>query len=1153
MTRSPQAIAADPAVNAFVMANAGSGKTTTLVNRVARLLLAGSAPGAILCLTFTKAAAAEMQRRLYERLGDWAVAGDDDLRKELAKLEERQPDSFDARDLSRARALFARALETPGGLKIQTIHAFSEQLLRRFPVEAEVSPLFRVIDEAEAADIRRRARDRVALADDIPGLATAYLHMAGKLSQPDFEAMFDRFEARRAELTAYVADGGGAATLQDRVAASVGLDHWTGPEEADRAAVTAPGFDAAAWLDAAAACARGGEKGDQPMGLKLQAVAEAVLEGDAPVEAMREIFFTGTGEPRKRLGTKAVDPATLDWLAREQGRLIEVFERARAARVAVDTVSALVLAYAYGRAYEAAKAATGALDFADLIQRARHLLTDGPGAAWVLYKLDGGVDHVLVDEAQDTSPEQWTIVRALTAEFFTGAGSRDGVSRTVFVVGDEKQSIFSFQGAAPERLAAEAHDYGRAITGVGGVFQGVELLQSWRSTAEVLAAVDAVFAEPDLARALSPGRGEVGAPVDVMIRHQAARTDRLAGTIDLWPPEQDEADEDRRAWDEPLDASTARGARRRVAERIADEIRASVQAGHAVHDKKAGLRPMDWGDVLILVRKRGPMFEEVLRALKQRGVPVAGADRLVLSAHPVFQDLLALGRVALHPTDDLTLAGVLRSPLCDLSEEALFDLAYGRAGSLWSALNARAGLDPALAAARDLIADFCEASRVLTPFDLYGRLLNRLDGRGLSIRQRFLTRLGSEAADAMDAFLDQARAAEGRGAADLERFCHQLASLDQTIKREMDEPRGEVRVMTAHSSKGLEAPMVILPDVIFDEPRGDALLETEEGAFLWCGSTGEDCAASRAAREARKRRGEEESLRLLYVGLTRARDRLIVTGRYASNRKLENLKAWWAPILTAFERLEGVRDVQTATGEARRYGADPVALARTAAPAVAACSPPAWLTTVPRTEAPERRMAPGRMEDAARAPAPSPLSQVGGGLGRWRRGELIHRLLERLPDLPPARREVAAAALLAREPDLDEAQKAEMAAAALGVLNDTRFAEVFGPASRAEVALSGSAPELPPGVVVSARLDRLVVTPDRVLVIDFKTNRPAPDRIEDTDPVYVRQLAIYRAVLRRLYPDRTVEAALVWTDGPRLMPVPDALIDEALHALTPAL
>ena len=1150
--RSPQSIAADPAINAFVMANAGSGKTTTLVNRVARLLLSGSRPGAVLCLTFTKAAAAEMQRRLYETLGEWAVAEDDWLRDRLAALEAREPQSYDQPALSRARALFARALETPGGLKIQTIHAFCEQLLRRFPVEAGVSPLFRVIDEAEAAAIRRRARDRMAelsLSDEIEGLSGVYADMAGKLAHADFEAMFDRFETKRAELSRYVAADGGMATLHERTARSAGLDAWVEADDVEREALSPPGFDAAAWLDAAAVAARCSQATAQALARDLQVVAEAVLDHAAPVDLARKIFFTDAGEPRKRLGVKDMGPGALDWLAREQQRLAEGFGKARAARVAADTVSALILAYAYAAAYEQAKAATGALDFADLIDRARHLLTEGPGAAWVLYKLDGGVDHVLVDEAQDTSPQQWDIVRALTAEFFTGLGARDGVARTVFVVGDEKQSIFSFQGAAPERLAAEAQSYDRMISGAGGTFQGVELVESWRSTPEVLAAVDAVFADPDLARALSPGRGEAGEGAGALIRHVAARPDGLPGTIDVWEPLQDVKEEDRRAWDEPLDAGALRGARREVAERIAADIRAMVEGGQAVHDKRHGLRPMDWGDVLILVRKRGAMFEEVLRALKQGGVPVAGADRLVLSAHPVFQDLLALGRAALHPADDLTLAAVLRSPLCDVSEEALFALAHGRPGSLWAALNVAAETDPVLAQARCLIAGFREAAEKQTPFDLYARLLNRRDGRGLTVRQRFLTRLGAEAGDALDAFLDQARAAEGRGATDLERFCHQLASLDQTIKREMDEPRGEVRVMTAHSSKGLEAPVVILPDVIFSEPRGDALLETEEGGFLWCASSADDCAASAAAREARKRRGEEESLRLLYVGLTRARDRLIVTGRYPSNRKLEAIQAWWGPVDAALARLESVREVRTERGVVRRFGADPRVLPVEAKVVVSTPAVPGWLEAAPAHEAPERRVAPGQIQDRSKTPAPSPLARVSAGsLGRWRRGDLIHRLLERLPDVAPDRRAEAARALLAREPDLDEDQRAEMIGAAFGVLDDARFSEVFGPGSRAEAALSGTAPELPPGVVVSARLDRLVVTPERVLVVDFKTNRPAPDRAEGADPAYVLQLAFYWAVLKRLYPGRAVEAALVWTDGPKLTPVPEDLMRAALEA-----
>lgn len=1146
----PQVLAADPKVNAFVMANAGSGKTTTLVSRVARLLLGGSRPDAVLCLTFTKAAAAEMQRRLYERLGKWAVAVDRDLRKELGELEQRDPASYDAEALSRARTLFAHALETPGGLKIQTLHAFCEQLLRRFPIEAGVSPLFRVVDDVEAETIRVRARDRVAersLADD-PGLSEAYSVMAGRLDFQAFEAMFVRFEEKRAAIAAWVAADGGPATLVDRIAAMVGIEVLEDPAAVEAAAVAALEVDA--WSAAAAAAALGNEKTDRPLGLKLQATAEAVRAGETPLQAVKAIFFTdgGDGGPRKTLATKAVDASTQDWLVREQARLAEAVTRARACRVGWDTLYALTLAGAYAHEYEAAKAARGALDFADLISAALKLLTDQEtGAAWVLYKLDGGVDHILVDEAQDTSPEQWGIVRALADEFFHGAGSRDdGVERTLFVVGDEKQSIFSFQGAAPERLLFESQSYRRLIEGVGRRFESVNLLQSWRSTPEVLAFVDRVFFDADRARALSPGRGLIGDREDAVVRHQAARDDG-PGTIDVWDAEQEPPAEERRAWDEPMDADVGRGARRRVADRIVAEVRDLVGRDEGVHDKATRQwRAADWGDVLILVKKRGPMFEEILRALKQGGVPVAGADRLKLSEHAVFQDLLALGRAALFPEDDLTLAGVLRSPLCDVSEDDLYGLAHGRQGSLWRALRDQAGANPAAGAAVALVAGFRAAARERSPFDLYAGLLNRLDARGLTMRQRFMTRLGAEAGDAIDAFLDQAQAAEARGVRDLERFCHGLSTLNQTVKREMDEPRGEVRVMTTHSAKGLEAPIVILPDTIFEEPKGDALLETDDGGFLWCGSSKGDCEASSIAREARKRRNEEESLRLLYVGLTRARDRLIIGGRFAANRKLENIRAWWGPLVEAVEGLGGtVRTFAGPHGTVRRFGADPGPYPRTAGGAPPAWAAPAWLDAAAGDEAAGRVLSPSRLEGSDGAAAPSPLARSGPGgvLGRFRRGDLIHRLLERLPDVEPARRVEAAGRLLSRERDLDDAQRAEMIEAAFRVLDDARFAPVFGPGSRAETALTGRIGD----VQVSGRMDRLVVTPDRVLVVDYKTNRPAPERVEDADPAHVRQLAIYVSILRQLYPDRPVEAALVWTDGPRLMSVPAERMEAALR------
>ncbi len=1149
----PQSLAADPGVNAFVMANAGSGKTTTLVSRVARLLLGGSRPDAVLCLTFTKAAAAEMQRRLYERLGKWAVAPDAELRKELAKLEQRDPGSYDRGQLSHARTLFARALETPGGLKIQTIHAFCEQLLRRFPIEAGVSPLFRVVDDVEAEAIRVRARERVAersLSGD-PGLSDAYASMAGQLDFQAFEQMFVRFEEKRAAIAAWVAHAGGPATLLQRIADQVGVERLEDPDALEAAAVTPPALNLDRWFAAAGGLAQGNGKTDATRGLKIQALAEAIRAGEAPVEGVREVFFTATG-PRASLATKAVPPATSDWLIEEQERLREAFDHARACRVGRDTLYALTLATTYSAEYEAAKAARGALDFSDLISAAKALLTnEETGAAWVLFKLDGGVDHILVDEAQDTSPEQWEIVRALTDEFFRGAGAREGgVERTLFVVGDEKQSIFSFQGAAPERLLRESQWYRKQIAGVGRRFEDVQLLQSWRSTPEVLAFVDRVFLDRERAQALSPGRGLLDDRADTRIEHVAARTDGL-GTIDVWDAIQEEKSEERRAWDEPMDADATRGARRQVADRIVAEVRGMVERNEGVHDKETRQwRAADWGDVLILVKKRGPMFEEILRALKQGGVPVAGADRLKLSEHAVFQDLLALGRAALFPDDDLVLAGVLRSPLCDVSETDLYELARAgidaandrRTQPLWRSLRDRARTDDVARAAVELIAGFRAAARDRTPFDLYAGLLNRLDANGLTMRQRFLTRLGGEAADALDAFLDQAQAAEMRGVMDLERLCHALASLTQTVKREMDEPRGEVRVMTAHSSKGLEAPIVILPDTIFEEPKGDALLETEEGGFLWCGSSKGDCDASAEAREARKRRNEEESMRLLYVGLTRARDRLIVGGRYASNRKLENLRAWWGPLDEAIQSLGG-REVEGQHGRIRRFGEDPKSYPRLETVSAADVVAPDWLGRAVSAEAGERTLSPSRMGGLDGAPAPSPLARPGGGgLGRFRRGDLIHRLLERLPDVAVDLRADLAGRLLSRERDLTDEQKQEMVDAAVRILTDDRFAPVFGPGSRAEVALTGRVG----GATVSGRMDRLVVSTDRVLVVDYKTNRPAPLRIEDADPAYIVQMAVYVSVLRQLYPAHRVEAALVWTDGPNLMPIPDDMLAAAL-------
>jgi ATP-dependent helicase/nuclease subunit A len=784
------------------------------------------------------------------------------------------------------------------------------------------------------------------------------------------------------------------------------------------------------------------------------------------------------------------------------------------------------------------------------VARTVDLLTRRASAAWVLYKLDGGVEHVLIDEAQDTAPQQWDILKALTEGFFAGEAGRrftpmpasgQRLDRTVFAVGDEKQSIYSFQGARPERLRQESQRYDMLARGAEVRFEGVELAKSFRSTPEVLAFVDAVFEGAERTRAL------VGDGLAAIPPHAAMREGQ-AGSVDLWPLHEEIKGPEREAWDAPVDQETVASARKRLASDLAADIKRQVETGVAVYDRKTRApRPSDYGDFLILVRRRDATFEEIIRALKSAGVPVAGADRLKLSSHIVFDDLIALARFALYPDDDLSLAGVLRSPFCDVDEAGLFALAGAKAkrGRLWRELRDRAGERPEWSRARDMLA-FALSARDRDPFGFFSALLNRVDETGVSGRARVLRRLGREAEEAIDETLNQVLAAEDRGAVDLETCVARLEAADVEVKRELEGPRGEVRVMTVHGAKGLEAPVVILPDTTSRaKAQGPALMPVAlpdgSEAWLMCpGRAVDDCEASKAAREARQARTDAETLRLLYVALTRARDRIVIMGRGSTKTKTGfDEGSWWDVLTGTFERLDA--RVHTADG-VRRFGADPDRLAPQGAVTATAARVPAWAGVSPAPDPTARFAAPSQMDEVLRLPAPSPLAVAAGSLGRFRRGDLIHRLLERLPEITAADRPDAARRLLSRERDLSEDQRGEMIAAAFSVLEDDRFAPVFGPGSRPEVALTGRAA----GVAVSGRMDRLVITPERVLVVDYKTNRPAPDRIEDADPTYVLQLAIYVSILRQLYPDRPVEAALVWTDGPKLMAVPGDLMDAAL-------
>ncbi|MEL6567289.1 MAG: double-strand break repair helicase AddA [Pseudomonadota bacterium] len=1135
-----QAIAADPVQSAWVAANAGSGKTKVLIDRVARLLLRDAPPDSILCITYTRAAANEMISRLFKRLGDWSVMEGAELARRLGALEGRDPGSYDDAAIKKARALFAKALETPGGLRIETIHAFSARLLRRFPLEAGIVPGFREIEEADAEAMWQSAA------------RNAVLDLAER--HPDI-------------LDAIALEGGGlgidAALGLAKSAGDALLRHGDDPSVALRDALGAPDASVADLLRAAVdtrlpaddyrgaiEVLQAGSKKEQG----LAATLEDALNADDLAERfarLRGLWRDSKGGHRKsNIFTKKAPPEIADLFSitvpegREITRLKQAENDVLAAEAVERTEGLLRLARPLLEAYAQEKAARGALDFDDLIAAAQALLTRSGLAAWVLYKLDGGLTHVLLDEAQDTAPEQWDILHALTEEFFAGLGAeRETDPRTLFVVGDEKQSIYSFQGADPRLFLTGKRAF---ITRTRGEGHTPDMLMSFRSCPEVLSAVDGVMAQSAID--VPATRSQPPATAD-LTTHTARRANQ-AGRVELWPIEEKADAPEDDPWDAPVDAQGESSPKARLAAQLAGHVRQMVDRGETVwvEGPDGGWRrkPMTAGDVLILVRKRkGGLFDALIQNLKREGLPVAGADRLVLSDHIGVQDCLNLIRFVLMPSDDLTLAEILRGPFCDLVDDNdhLFPLAHGRgkSTSLWSRLQASKA--PEHTAPRAFLEALLERSS-WPPFEFLTAVLE-CPVRGKETGwDRIGARLGSPARDPIEALCARALAHDGERGASLQTFLSAMETDQSEIKRDLAEAGGAVRVMTVHGAKGLQAPVVILPDTTSAPgPQRSALLTLEDGLPVWAPSKAGDTDHLAAAREDARARMLEEHVRLLYVALTRAQDRLIVCGAWygRSAPGFADL-SWYDLCAKGFARAGAMED--DATG-ILALGAAPPVSAPAKGTSTALGRGPTWLRETPQAEARGARAISPSHLTADAAPVTDPLGPRPPD--RRLRGRLIHSLLERLPQLGEDERADAAARFLAKESALRDDERREIAETSLATLADPAMSDVFSPEGRAEAAIVGAGTGWPDGTVINGRVDRLVITDTQILVADIKTDRPPPKTAEGVGDAYLVQMAAYQNVLEAGFPGRSVECVLVWTDGPRLMPLPRPLLLEALN------
>ncbi len=1096
-----QVQAASPAASTWLSANAGSGKTRVLTDRVARLLLGGVEPQHILCLTYTKAAATEMQNRLFRRLGEWAMKPDATLRDELAKLGEGA--RLDADTLAQARRLFARAIETPGGLRIQTIHSFCASLLRRFPLEAGVSPQFVELDDRTARLLRDDIIEELAetLAPDV------IADVARAWTGEDFATLIQQITGHRAKFA--------TPLTPDTARRLFGLKQG---ESAQTLLADVFLGDEAAWMPdvITALHAKGG----------MDAKAAAKLEplnlsqpGLSTLSMLEDVFLTGAKakEPfTAKIGsfpTKDTRTALGPLLDRLENLMRRV-ESARATRIALHAMDRALTLHRFAGAflplYEQRKAQRGWLDFDDLITRASNLLTDQAVAAWVLFRLDGGIDHILVDEAQDTSPEQWRVIESLAAEFTAGSGARD-VDRTLFVVGDKKQSIYSFQGADVAAFDEKQHSFRTRFRAVERCFQSLELQHSFRSSPAILRVVDDTFG--DRFPAALGGRSS-----------HIAFWDAMPGRVDLWPLIEKADGKDEDDWRNPVDLITEEHHSARLAAQIADEIALMIGNGVAIPENGSS-RPVHAGDFLILVQRRSDLFAEIIRACKARNLPIAGADRLKLGAELAVKDISALLAFLATPEDDLSLAAVLRSPLCGWTEAELYALAQPRKGYLWETLRDR---EAEFANTHSLLKDLRDQADFLRPYDLIERLLTRHDGR-----RRLLQRLGPEAEDGIDELLSQALAYERTDVPSLTGFLVWLSTDEVEVKRQMDSEGHRIRVMTVHGAKGLEAPIVILPDTCDITPRErDEVVEVDATPDLripvWRTPADESPPAIAIARTRRKDRDAEERLRLLYVALTRARSWLIVCG--AGEAKQD--QAWYRMVANGMQ----AAGAETLPGGRLRhaFGAwpDPRPQTSVTTPLPAL---PAWATVPAATvERPAQPLSPSNLGGAKALP--------GEGLddeAAKARGTALHLLLQHLPGTDPADHPALAAALIP-----DTALRAELLAEAQTVI--AAHPALFTATALTEVEITATLLGKP----MLGTVDRLIVEPARILAIDYKSNRTTPATPDQTPDGILRQMGAYAAALAQIYPDRRIETAILWTRHAQLMPLDPDIVSAALARTT---
>jgi len=1127
--------AANPTSNVWVGASAGTGKTKVLTDRVLRLLLPrneqenGTAPHKILCLTFTKAGANEMALRINTTLSEWAILPENTLQDRLHTLLGKP---ITAHDIQAARKLFAQVIDTPGGIQIMTIHAFCQSILARFPLEAGLTPNFQVLEESQASLLLTRAIDHTLKHASEP-IKEAIQALSREINEDQFFQLIQDIIKERAQFEDLLIRRFGTDGLYNTLCENLDISPNANIKNVRLAALENSAFNIS---DLRALCpllAASDKTKDHERLAMIQdfLTAPTAAERLPYFDKYLSFFFTQTGTPRKTVLTKAIlehAHGTQEMIEKEIERLQKIIETEKRIKTALCTHQLLQIGEAALTQYNALKASASALDFDDLIIQTYKLLAEKSSTQWVLFKLDQGLDHILVDEAQDTNPEQWKIIDALSEEFFTNIEPNTTSPRTLFIVGDEKQSIYSFQRASPEEFERMRNYCREKVATAQAKWDDIALNISFRTTKSVLQAVDKTFAPNHM-------RTGLGSTANTNpIEHHSFRRGQ-EGLVELWPlfkPEESKDAPD--PWTPPTHITTTTTPAAQLAEYIADQIKGWLDRGEVLNSR---LRPIKPNDIMILMRTRSSLVSHLTRALKNKNIPVSGADRMRLNDQIIVQDMLAVAAFGLLPQDDYTLACILKSPFIGFTEQELYNLSHNRPGTLWDTLQT----NPEYTHICLYLKHYITLSKSLRPLEFFNTLLQTpCPADPISAIRSLRSRLGDDAIDPMEELLTLALDFERDNIPTLQYFLHWISTQQTTIKREMESEANEVRIMTTHGSKGLQAPIVILPDTIRSTRH---IPGQSDKRLLWPTQTGRDTPIWSPYKDTDPKpftdeynkieaRLDEEYKRLLYVAMTRAEERLYIAGYHGSRKPIED--SWYNYIHSAFKNWDEIE--HTKDGILRLYNPqskDPDRQDQTTKTVQETQTTlPDWIATpAPNEHNTQRPLLPSRIDESTEQRANSPLSNIQDK--RFTRGNLIHKILQFLPDLAPEARESSMHNYMHKnEQNLSNKEKQDISREILTILNHPDYIMFFGQESWAEVPITG---RLENGRIISGQIDRMLITKDSIWILDFKTNRNPPENIQDVPELYHHQMKAYRDTMQTIYPNKTIKTALLWTYTPKLM------------------